>query len=171
MGDLMLPQTLREPREAMINDWVSTAGFRIASRGKFIAASAVVAAARSATGAIDTDAFLSAMVLRALTKACGVRVERTKGPYSRQANSTVIYWGVTCESMPATTIAAPDRPLTTRPNKKGAKEARRAAQHMPPADPDRLRILPRERGVVVNKLEREAVSTNSSDHVMVDGRC
>ena len=35
MGDLMLPQTLREPREAMINDWVSTAGFRIASRGKF----------------------------------------------------------------------------------------------------------------------------------------
>ena len=133
--------------QTSISEWVNATGFQVASRGEFLAATVVVAAARSATGATDPEAFLSAEVLRALTKACGVHVERTKAPYSRQVDSTAIYWGVTCESMPAAAIAAPERPVA-RPNKKGTKEARRAARGTPPADPERLRVLPRERGVV-----------------------
>lgn len=132
--------------EAAIDEWIRATGFQLASRGEFVAAAAVVVAARSATGATDSDGWFYATVLQALTKACG-RVERRKAPYLRQVDGAAIYWGVTCESMPAAALAAPARPLT-RSSKKCAKAARRAAQGKAPADPERFRVMPPERGVV-----------------------
>ena len=131
--------------EEALAGWAQAANFRLAERGHFIAAAEVVAAARMATEATDSESYLTAAVLRVLTHVVGASIERRKPPHAK-ASGGGMHWGVTCQAMKAVPFDTSQQ--TALSNKKATRQEKRAARGMPPPDPDRLRHLPPERGVV-----------------------
>ena len=137
--------TARVALETALSNWATGAGFRLAARGHFVAAAEVVAAARDVTQSTDSDSFLTAAVLRVLTQLVGGNIERCKPPHAKSSGG-VMHWGVTSQTMQAAPFDTA-RP-TALSNKKAARQQKRDARGKAPPDPERLRELPRERGVV-----------------------
>lgn len=128
--------------------WATEAGFRAAPSGAFVPASAVVSAARAATGSWGSDAFLMGAVLAALAQVCGGRIERRRQPATAGEVGGNIHWAVCSDMLPARPLEA--RPPAERPqsDKKSARAARRLERGKAPPDPSRMRVLPAEKGVV-----------------------
>lgn len=136
--------------DAKLRKWVADCGFEAALPLKFVLASDVLEAAKTGTSISDAaDSWLVAALLRALSEVCNGRVVRAKAPHARSTGNTAIFWGVTCEALPAAPLVVPQWcPKEERPmkDKKAAKIARRRARGMPEPDPRQCRIVSQEKG-------------------------